>query len=93
MHLIGPPPQNQRSSHLNDFIIFIIEYEAWILLFRGIIFEVVASLWSRRNIRAGTMLVLVLGSLKSEGRPGNREMFSFMCQKHHNKDTIKPSAP
>lgn len=86
MHLIG-------SSHLNNFIFFVIEYEAWILLFRRIIFEVVASLWSRRNIRAGGRLVLVLGSLKSEGRPGNREMFSFMFQNHHNKDTIKPSAP
>lgn len=67
MHLIGLPPQNRSSSHLNDFIIFVIEYQAWILLFRGIIFQVVASLWSRRNIRAGGRLVLVLGSLKGGG--------------------------
>lgn len=33
MDLITLLPKSLRFSHLNDFVIFVIEYQAWILLF------------------------------------------------------------
>lgn len=92
-------PKNLRFPHLYYFVLFVIKYQARILLFWWIVFQVMASLASRRNVRTTWKQRHDNASfrvIKGRGWNWKQEYVLFhenLCEPNQNKDTTRPIAP